>query len=317
MSNINRWLDEKEFPMYTNSERLISVIYSLGIVTKEQLRIITGWTEYQVNETIRAIRNKIPTPETLKVEKEKLKKLDDELKRQELQAKIKDRERKLNKQRDKWLTVYQASKKEIAYYTLGELGVKLACDMRQEPFKAWKVSPKVQAKHYVGIGDILCRIRKQGIIEDEWLNGKETERELYYFWNRYKNKGRKRKRGRNQDDSLPCRPDGLLDVNDQRFFIEFDTGTESKAKLRERFYNYLRLWNTVDESLPAEKVVWVVTSEKRKEHLREAAYQAQEHFVVDHNKSEIYVPESFVFVEGEETDFLLGKSDSVPFWGGE
>jgi hypothetical protein len=319
MSNLQKWLDEKEMPMFTNAERLAAVLYTLGIASKDQLRILTSWTENQLNEAIRSLRGKVPFPETLRVERNRIKELEkDEEARQsaefeEMKAKYTDKYERIEEERDKWLVVIRPKMNSNSYYTLGEKGVKMACDIRFEPYARWKVVPKVQVRHFVGINDILCRIRQAGVFETDWQSGREAERELYYYWNRYVKRPEFTEKG--YDKKLACKPDAFLELNDHRYYLEFDTGTESKAKLQERFYNYLRLWNTVQEELPAENVVWVCTNERRKKQIIEAANIAYEHYCQDYVIETPVVPRSFVFVEGEETDFLLEKTETEPFWG--
>lgn len=319
MSNLRKWLDEKEMPMYTNAERLAAVLYTLGIASKDQLRILTNWTENQLNEAIRSLRGKVPFPEALRVERNRIKEMekDKELRNSvefvELKAKYTDKYKRIEEERDKWLVVIRPKMNSSTYYTLGEKGTKLACDIRFEPYSRWKVVPRVQIRHFTGINDVLCRIRQAGVLEADWLCGREAERELYYYWNRYVKRPGFTEKG--YDKKLTCKPDAYLELEDQRYYIEFDAGTESRGKLRDRFYNYLKLWNTVNEALPAETVIWVCTNERRKNQIIDAANTAFDHYCQDYVIDSPVVPKSFVFVEGEETDFLLGKTEAEPFWG--
>lgn len=319
MSNLQKWLNEKEMPMYTNSERLATVLYTLGIASKDQLRILTNWTENQLNEALRSLRGKVPFPETLRVERNQIKKMEKNEDAQksadlaEMKAKYMDKYKKIEEERDKWLVVIRPRMNSSTYYTLGEKGVKMACDIRFEPYARWKVVPKVQIRHFTGINDILCRIRQAGVLETDWQSGREAEKELRYFWDRYIKRPEFTEKG--YDKRLSCKPDAYLELENRRYYLEFDVGTESRAKLRSRFYNYLRLWNTVNESLPAETVIWVCTNERRKDQIVEAANTAYDHYSQDYVTDLPVVPQSFVFTEGEETNFLLGKTEVKPFWG--
>jgi hypothetical protein len=157
----------------------------------------------------------------------------------------------------------------------------------------------------VGANEILCRLRRDGVMETEWLSSKETEHELFYHWKRLKSK-----------DKLPYKPDATLELaGEYRFFIEYDTGSENDVRLRSRFYNCLRLYNDLANlqkppDLPA--VVWVTTRHSRKEKIERLAKQVLEEYRADNAGRPVRFPESFCFTEGQDTQFFTGqlKSDS-------
>jgi len=110
-----------------------------------------------------------------------------------------------------------------------------------------------------------------------------------------------------------------LILDDQhQFFIEYDTGSESPARLRQRFANCLRLYQALDE-VKANKimlpVVWVTIRDSRKKRIEEIAQEVLEDYKQDHKEENIIVPPSVCFVEGEDTKFFAGQIDPKPFWG--
>jgi hypothetical protein len=319
LEGIRKWVNDTDL---TNAERFVAVCYILGIASKDQVRTITGWTENQINEAIRTLRNRAEVPQGLKSDKVRLKMVENgelELSRdklEQLKEAIERKTKEYEEAKNAWVKIIRPKVNETAFYTLGEKAVKMACNMMFEPFKNWKVSQREQVKHFVGINEILCRIRRAGEYEADWMSGKEVERDLYYFYNRHKFKGQK--------NQLPVRPDAYLELgegeNKRAFYIEYDTGSERGRKLRDRFYNYLKFWNTVDsEELPTREVVWVTASKPRIETIISYMNQAMNHFERDHKGASDMTlqdwPTMYVFYEGEETNFLLGKEEVKPVWG--
>lgn len=319
MSSISRWVDETETPNLVKSDRLIALIYELSITTKEQLVTLTGWSEQQVVSALKSIRNKVRTPERLKLDRQTLRRArNGELKMSEselakLQASVADRLMQLDEQRDKWLTIYRPDRKK-SYYTLGAIGMEYACAMNGEPPSKWKVKPKNQMNHFVGVNEILCRLRRAGIREDEWFGGKETAQELYYHFERYK---RKHKSARK--DTLYCRPDAYIRLdNGEDFFIEYDTGHERSPRLRKRFTNYLKLYRAladVDASLQP-PTLWIVRNERRKQTIEQIAKEVLSDWKKDDPNFKIKTLPSFsCLIEGsQDIDFFLGKYEPIPFW---
>ena len=319
MNNLKRWIDQNEMPFLTNFDRLVSVLYILGIATREQLSIILGWTENQVHKTLQQIRKRVEMPAKLRQEKDRLERAKrgelqlDEVEFSTLRAVVREKTKKLEAERDKWLTIYRPVKNSIAFYTLGQYGVEHACSLREEPFQRWKISPLSQIHHFTGVVDILVRYRKAGLEEADWLSAKEVERELYYYWGRYQRKTKKSKKER-----LPCKPDAYIQLQGgEEFFLEYDTGTESTAKLRSRFQGYLKLYEALGEveayhmCLP---VIWIVRNKNRIQKIEQVAQEVMEDWQADRPGREILAPNSTCLVEGEETKFFCGEIEPKPFW---
>jgi hypothetical protein len=366
MSNISKWVSVEEIPFLKNAERLMSIIYTLGIATREQLETITGWSKNKIQDTIREIRNMEPTPATTKKRKEMLSLVKkgelqmDAMEREKLEFKLTKELQQISKKRDEWLTILQPTNgfKGVSYYTLGIEGMDLVREIREDyrgkKGRKFKENPKRQVRHFCGINEVLCRLRRSEVEEAEWLSGREIGQELYYHW----------RRQFPDVENYPYKPDAYLALEgedqDYKFYIEFDTGSEGDSKLRSRFYNTLSLYNLLDDPkrnrLPND-ILWIVTSENRKKKIIPIADGVLQDFREDfaqgkvshlkpiHNKrrlsrqkkqslsatvstkktlssekreaKQIRIPNVYIFVEGEDTKYLLGEVGATPMWVGE
>jgi hypothetical protein len=337
MSSINRWLNE--MPSLKNKERLLCILYTLGVATREQLEVITGWTAIKVRDRIKELRDQVPIPEYHRLQKQMLEQAKKEnniteLDLQKLEAKVAKTTVNIEKKRSDWVTILQPNgAKGISYYTLGHDGIVLAKEIRREYIKQGaKQKAKTQTDHFYGTNEVLCRLRRKECIEDDWMSSGEAQQDLHYYWNR-EHAGKK----------IPYRPDALLRLDDDRYYIEFDTGSESNGRLRGRFNNCLKLYNHVTDlkrdRLPNE-IIWVCRTAKRKERIEQIAKEIVEDYKTDQMKkivkdvendasfsstkekqqeinkrfAAIRVPTSYCFLEGEDTDFLLGETEATPFW---
>jgi hypothetical protein len=312
MSNLARWIDE--LPHLRNDERLISILFTLGIGTKEQLEVLTGWSGLKIRDLIAKIRNTVPIPEYHHKQKQLLsqakkdRSLLSDLEYQKLEMKVIKDVAKIEKARDSWIkSVRPHGSKGVSYYTLGENGLDMALTIRREayPNKRFKDHPKSQTDHFYGVNEILCRLRRKGVIEMDWMSGKEVGKgDLHYYWNR-----------ENRGTPIPYKPDAYIEMND-RYYLEFDTGSESNGRLRNRFNNCLKLYNFVTDTelnrLP-NNIIWVCRTERRKQRIEQLAKEVLAD-TTDLNGDDIRVPISYCFIEGDDTKFLLGEIEGVPFW---
>lgn len=315
MSTINKWMDATEIPMMSTKERLLSLLYGLSIATAEQLSTITGWEPRKVQMQVKALRDQVPIPAHHNEQKKLLAQMkkDGASKKelQELTTKVAKTADKLEEERSKWVTIIQPSgKKGGSYYTLGSKGIILAKELRREYIVSNKqYKPKSQYAHYYGVNEILCRLRRAGYQEDDWLTEAEVSQEIHYHWN-MQNSGQKYR----------YRPDAYLQMDDDRFYLEFDTGSESNGRLTSRFSNCLELYNKLSDPerliLP-NAIIWVCDSPKRKQRIEEMAQKALAGYLAANGSHKKRVPQSFCFVAGDDTKFLLGELEAVPFWSGQ
>ena len=316
MSNLARWIDE--LPHLRNDERLISILYTLGIGTKEQIEVITGWSGLKIRDLVAKIRNNVPIPEyhhkqkQLLAQAKKDKSLISDVEYQNLEMKVIKDIAKIERARDGWITsIRPHGIKGVSYYTLGESGIDMARMIRREAYqkKKFKDNPKSQFDHFYGTNEVLCRVRRKGIMEIDWLSGQEMRKgDLHYYWNR-----------ENSGNPIPYKPDAYIEMND-RYYVEFDTGSESNGKLRNRFNNCLKLYNLITDTeknrLP-NNIIWVCRTEKRKHRIEQIAKEVLADSLELNNATieDIRVPTSYCFIEGDDTKFLLGEIEAVPFWG--
>lgn len=340
MSNLSKWIDEKAIPRLTNVERLMSVLYTMGIATNEQLQVITGWKELKIRDTLMAIRDMEEIPESHKKLKELLNQIkaskaeqvateeqlqstnevtsrkmtetsNTNMELEKLELKFLREKEKIKKRRDQWLIILRPPGRGTSHYTLGELGMDYVREIRQEfrGKKNHKDNPKRQAYHFFGINEILCRIRRKGVMEDEWLSTREVGQEINYHWSRVY-----------PDKAIPYKPDALLQLGEDRYFVEFDTGSENYTRLRNRFKNTLTLYYEIEDKtktrLPNE-IIWVTTSPTRKKRIEELAQQVLTDFKSDFTEKPVRVPTVYCFLEGEETGFLIEGEIAEPFWDEE
>jgi hypothetical protein len=311
MSTINKWMDTNEIPMMSTKERLLSLLYGLSIATAEQISVITGWDIKKVQMQIKALRDQTPIPSYHTEQKQLLAQLkkDGANKKevQELSAKVAKTADKLEVERSEWVTIIQPNgKKGGSFYTLGSKGIILAKELRGEHLIAKKYKPKSQYAHYYGVNEILCRLRRADCIEDDWLTESEVSQEIHYHWN-MQHSGQKYR----------YRPDAYLELDGDRFYIEFDTGTESNGRLTSRFSNCLDLYNKLhdpERTILPDNIIWVCESPKRKQRIEEMAHRALEGYLSANGRHKTRIPQSFCFVAGDDTKFLLGELEAVPFW---
>ena len=311
MSSIAKWIHE--VPGLKNRDRLLSVLHTLGVATREQLEVVTGWSSNKVKNLLKEIRDQFPIPEYHRQQKqllEQAKKSNSltEIEVQQLEMKVTRDIAKIEKGRNSWVTILQPEgQRGGSFYTLGKNGIVLAKEIRREYVEnTSKLKPKTQTTHFYGVNEILCRLRKLNIVENDWLSAGEVMQDLHYYWNQdHKGKG------------IPYRPDCLLQLDEDKYYGEFDTGSESNGRLRNRFKNCLTLYRDIDdpkwERLPKE-IIWVCTNTKRKERIEQIAKEVLQDFMKK-NRGNIRIPTVYCFVEGDDTRFLLGELEAVPFWG--
>lgn len=260
------WIDEGKTPGYLKRDRMMVVVKSLGITTQRQIQIITGWTPSSIEHQLKAIRN------------------------------IGGKE-----ERDHWLRSWQLYTRGPFGYALGQKGLRYVEELKNE-FNPHKEYHPVhgQARHFIGINEILCRAIRAGYQPEHWLGQSETLSMLYYKLLPYQS---------------PVRPDATIKLKGgDTCFLEFDTGTESGGRIEDRMHRYLHLKNIQDVlGLKMYPVVWVTFKESRRAFLQRKWQEATSTFVRKQSKPEKkaslpdQLPQMFFFTEGQETKFLAGE----------
>lgn len=130
------WIDH---PSFRRDEQLLAVLYEMGMATRKQLAIISGWTEDQVEWSIKRIRKWGKTKED----------------------------------KDQWIRSYRLPLRQnrIAVYTLGKQGLQYVAAMQEQKLRR-REAPRGQIAHFLGVNDILCRLLEAGADRNEirWLS---------------------------------------------------------------------------------------------------------------------------------------------------
>src|SRR5690606_1622862 len=139
-------LDEELVPQLSVADRLILVLYDLGIATREQIAEISGWSETRIKGAIQRVRNFGEDGE-----------------------------------KDDWIRSWQPKKNQPRVYALGEKGIEHARALRGEYADARKRPLQGHVYHFVGLNGILVRMIKEfGMENIRWLSGKELASLIYH-----------------------------------------------------------------------------------------------------------------------------------------
>lgn len=142
-----RWLNH---PKLGGDEQLIAMLYDLGMATKEQLLVITGWSSRTLQWRLEQIRKRGQTRE----------------------------------ERDLWLKSYPIPGAwRTKAYSLGKLGIQYAQEMRFEQNRS-KAPPQSQVAHYIGTNNVLVRLLQAGVSREQvqWLSSVEATEYLVSLW---------------------------------------------------------------------------------------------------------------------------------------
>jgi hypothetical protein len=136
------WLDEERTPYLTMNDRMILVLYDLGITDKAQLSKITGWTDQQIIGAFNRIR-------------------------------------KMGK--DDWLRFWKIKPTRPNVYTLGPKAIAYARELRQEYADEKRTGGrKGQIHHTMGTNQILVRLLESDLEVETWRSTRESMSWLYH-----------------------------------------------------------------------------------------------------------------------------------------
>lgn len=283
------YLDEQETPHLTKKDRMILLIYLLGITNRDQLQIISGWTTTQIKDTLQHIR----------------------------------KQEKTDKKRDEWLMFWQAKSGESMLYRLGQVGLEHALALRDEHAgqgrKKKRPHKKGQWAHFLAVNDVLCRLIQNNINFHDFLTGKEVlsylNRETRVLEYNESNLLQPEKRSH-----LPFRPDGMIMLDEHKsFYLEADTGSETETRLTSKLENYVTGYTnaaTNDQTDILHPVVWTVPTERRKQTIIRWCNHYYKKHIESGLLSGVSYPKMYCFVAGEETEFFAGIRLDEPFWEG-
>lgn len=157
-----------------------------------------------------------------------------------------------------WLPVSFSNYRDHVY-TLTRSGVEKAHEMIG--IESRITTTEMQIRHMLGLNEVLFRfLRKFGFDGVAWQSTREATETLLLL----------RVDGTETTESdlrtSVIRPDAILTLNDQWWWVEFDNNTETSLKLYKKYRMYIRNLEPLDESF--HHVVWVTKNEKRRDSMK-------------------------------------------------
>lgn len=144
---IFRWLNH---PKLRGDEQLMGMLYDLGVASKRQLLILTGWTPRTLRWRMEQIRSRGETPE----------------------------------EKNQWLRSFPIPRNAgVSAYVLGKQGMKYAQEMRFE-YNRGREAPQSQIAHYIGVHEVVVRLLESGVPRSQvqWLSTLEAAELLLRMW---------------------------------------------------------------------------------------------------------------------------------------
>lgn len=140
-----QWLENDD--LYSKTDRLMGVIYSLRITDRRTLQIVTGWNEMQIHGGLQRIRNMGGRNE-----------------------------------KDKWLRAWQPTHRSNYVYTLGEKGIQHVRAIKDNAlgYEEQELAIRGQITHFMGTNQILVRVIEAGLPFQNWYSSKDTMSYLHY-----------------------------------------------------------------------------------------------------------------------------------------
>ncbi|GGA58114.1 hypothetical protein GCM10007416_34150 [Kroppenstedtia guangzhouensis] len=290
---IFKWLFHDEL---NKGEKLIMILYELGMASMRQLSVITGWKESTIRGVISRVKDRANQDErrVWNLEEDPVEQLKDRATRKA--------------KREQWIR-----NEETRYpldptaYALGREGMKQAYRIMNQPIPSIREEDYSQSAHTLGLNEILTRLIQAGTDRQKivWLSTRGAAFALYRLV---------RLQDPEVDPRELIRPDARLILEGLRFWIEYDNDTEGAEQLEQKFREYIdtlkplnQIWvdpqGNKQKPLDQSPVVWVCKNEKRTRELQ----------MIWNNVTRLWfqgkwTPEMHFFTAGTEMDFLLGSS---------
>lgn len=198
-------------------------------------------------------------------------------------------------------------------YQLGEAGWEWMMGWLDEDRKYYQRSDS-QKRHYRGMTNILIRLidtlgRDETFNHVEYYNTHEATEFFHYPWQVIHWKDwQDIKLRREITKGLP-RPDLLLKVYEQEYWIEYDTGNEGPNKIKNKIRQYYRAFKQLTiKSKSRKPVVWITTTRSRTEIMRSWLNIVK--LELEFREMKNPPPEMVFLVEGEDTKFFLTAATS-------
>lgn len=259
---IFHWVDHPDLKAI---DRFIMVLYELGMADRHHLSSVLGWKENTVRWAIRELRSRGAAPE----------------------------------EKDEWLsfkTPTHGRRKHM--YALGPRGIQYAQSTMMQRSSIKEVSDS-QWGHYLGLNNILVRlIESVGREKLKWYNTFEATDYLFRAIKMMKKEEwEKNPKLEREDRRKIIRPDALISIEDQMYWLEFDNDTEWTRQIESKMNDYVETLTSIQDPNP---VIWVTTSERRCNFLKEIWEYTRLNFDL--------VPKMYFFEEGQETELFCPSS---------
>lgn len=221
------WIDH---PSFRRDEQLMAVLFDLGMATRKQLATVTGWSENEVEWSLKRIRKWGDTKE----------------------------------KKDEWIRSYRLPLRQnrIAVYTLGRRGIRYVSDMMNQGKLRRRESPRGQIAHFLGLNDVLCRLVEAGADRNEikWLSTLKSIDFLAFVYET---------NGLPFDQANSIRPDARLLIASRSYWIEYDNATEGPRQLEKKLHEYVTTLRHPEKGwLDRAPIVWVTINEQRRDYLQ-------------------------------------------------
>ena len=257
-------------PDYTKKEKLLFVLFFLGMADRFQLAETMNCSVHNIDRMIKAWNHKLPPA-------------------------------------NRYILARRPARNRPRMYYLGPRGWTQVMQWLEED-RQYYGKKKKTASHYRGINEIFLRLVRR-IGHDQlrdrlrWYSSQEAREIMIYPWSLARAEEWKDPKVKEEEQQLITRPDARAVIDGRGFWIEYDNGTKREAPIKEQFRRYIESLSY----LPAytnvrNPVIWVVPDEKRRRQMKEW-WSTVKH---EPNYEGLdWIPEMHFFVAGEETDFLL------------
>lgn len=258
-------------------EKLMILLYYLGMANREQLAILLDKSIHTIDMTIKRLN-------------------------------------KRNKDEKHIFSKSAPFNRGPKMYQLGPAGWAWVMDWIDEDRKYYERSDS-QKRHYKGMTDILIRLidrlgRERAFEALEYYNTYEAT-ELFQYpwqvinWEAWQDPKLKREHSK----GLP-RPDLYIKIGDQSYWIEYDTASESPNKIKSKIRQYYRAFNQLSMKSKSRKpVVWIAPTRSRAENMR--AWCQQVSLEIEFKSMKNPAPEMVFLVEGEDAEFFLSPPHQI------
>lgn len=301
---IFKWVSH---PDLSARERLMMIMFEMGMATLEDLSIVTGHSESYVFHLYKQIRYR-PTKEAVEQLNRELQKVRCSKSMDDVQKKARTKEIKqqIENLRAEWALSYRqavgtrGSSRRL--YALGPKGIEY-CMTLMHNNGSWQIKES-QKKHYDGVNKILTRlISTFGRDRLSWYYSAEATDILLQVWEVIRQKSwEQNPKLALKEKRKMIRPDALCGIDDDHYWIEFDNDTEKNKQLINKMRGYKETIGVKQARNINFPVVWVTTNQRRKDKLE----GIWEHVKINYYPGE-KMPEMRFFVQGGERDWFEKK----------